>query len=228
MSTSTSETGQVLAPPIAARPSMSRPIAGIRATNVSVLMLGIITSVVLNRTLGPDGKGLYATLLTTSQLIVMLASLGLGKSVTFHLANRGHKQQSVFGVFLCINLMAVILCLAFAIGLSLFSPRVEVYRRTGFFALGTLCIFSLIHASGMGVLRGLKQFGSSNRQSILTSVIFFAAIAVMACSGRTSPMTAVACQSFSFLAGLFWIWPKLKAFGFQFQPRFEPGLAKKM
>src|SRR5438105_261465 len=113
----------LLHPPKAVRESMTRPIAGVLATNVTVLILGLGTSVLLNRTLGPEQKGLYATLLTTSQLIVMLASLGLGKSVTFHLANREQKRQSVFEVFVCMNIVAILLCLVAAIVLCVLCDR---------------------------------------------------------------------------------------------------------
>src|SRR5437867_9526179 len=131
--------------------SMSKPVVGTLATNILVFALGLGSSVILNRSLGPEGKGLYATLLTTSQLLIMLSGVGLSKAVTFYLANREEDRQSVFAVFLSLTAVAAILCLLAAFGTSLFAKGSALYQGAGLFALAALTVFSFAHASGLGV-----------------------------------------------------------------------------
>jgi len=227
MSCVTQPTVALLARP-AITGSLGKPVLRTLVSNLSVFALGLVSSILLNRGLGPEGKGLYATLLTTSQLIVMLASLGLGKSVTFYLSNREEKPQTVFGILLSLTFLTVGLALVAVFAIKVLSNRSGVYEGSALCGLAALSILSIVNASGVGVLRGLKQFGACNVQGIFTSAIFLAAVLVLVFAGSLSPMLAVFCKVFSFLTGLIWIWPKLKGLGFLFKPRFESALARKM
>jgi O-antigen/teichoic acid export membrane protein len=208
--------------------SIRKPVLRTLLTNVSVLFLGLGTSVILNRGLGPVGKGLYATLLTTSQLILMLASLGLGKSVTFYLSNEEEKPQSVFKVFLALSFGAAVLSLCIALIVGVFCKHGDIYKGACIYYLAILSLLSVLHSSGVGVLRGLKQFAACNGQSLITAAIFGFAAAILAAGGKLNPILAICCKAFSFLAGVALIWPKLKTLGFQFRPELESAIAGKM
>jgi len=204
------------------------PILRTMATDLSVLFLGLGASVILNRGLGPAGKGLYATWLTTSQLIVMLASLGLGKSVTFYLSSKEEEQRSVFKVFLAMSLGAAVLSLWIALAFGVFGKHGDIYKGPGLYFLAVLSMFSVLHSSGVGVLRGLKEFAASNAQSLITAAIFGVTAVILAMAGNLNPVLAVCCNALSLLAGVALIWPKLKTLGFQFRPELKPDLARKM
>lgn len=63
-----------------------RKIAGTILTRIFLIGMGLVTSVIVNRLLGPEGRGLYALALTVSAIGVQLANLGLHISNTYYVA----------------------------------------------------------------------------------------------------------------------------------------------
>jgi len=206
--------------------SLTKPIFGTLASNVCLLLLGLGASVILNRALGPEGKGLYATLVTTSQLSAMIASLGVGKSVVFYMANREENQQRVFNTFLFITGLTVLLAFLVSLAIAAFSAR--LYSGLDLLCLGGLSAFSLLHSSGLGVLRGIKDFKAGNLQNLLANAIFVTTVAALVCAGVALPSSVAACKIFSFGLGAMLIWQRLKGSGFQLTPSFSPALGKRI
>lgn len=64
-----------------------------------------VTSVIVARTLGVEGKGIYALVLMVGSLLVLFYSFGLGNSITYFTANRQYSPASLFAFSLSATLL---------------------------------------------------------------------------------------------------------------------------
>lgn len=67
----------------------------ILSSNVSLLFIGIFTSIINNRVLGPDGIGLYAILTNFTLLFVSMAELGIRQSTIFFAGKGTYKLNEI-------------------------------------------------------------------------------------------------------------------------------------
>src|SRR5215469_11623696 len=63
-----------------------RQVAGTYATQISALVLGLLVSIAVARSLGPAGRGEYAVAMAIGTLGVQFGNLGLHASNTFQVA----------------------------------------------------------------------------------------------------------------------------------------------
>ena len=59
-------------------------------TRIISLILGIVTSIIIARLLGPENKGIYTMAALLPQLIVTIADLGIGPATVYYVT--GHKS----------------------------------------------------------------------------------------------------------------------------------------
>src|SRR5436305_1379803 len=74
-------------------------------TNIVVLSLGILISVVLTRSLGPEQRGVYVLLVTTNALMATVMNLGMGAACTTFLARGQYRMGEVNTVSLILALV---------------------------------------------------------------------------------------------------------------------------
>lgn len=66
-------------------------------TGVLTLLIGIGTSVILARVLGPEGRGIYALAALLPSLIVTFGNLGIGPATVYYVARGEFRRQEVLG-----------------------------------------------------------------------------------------------------------------------------------
>jgi len=66
-------------------------------TGVLNLLIGIGTSVILARVLGPEGKGIYALATLLPSLIVTFGNLGIGAATVYYVARGEFRRQEILG-----------------------------------------------------------------------------------------------------------------------------------
>jgi O-antigen/teichoic acid export membrane protein len=67
------------------------------ASRVLVFGLSLVAGVILARTLGPQGRGLYALALVAPSALTLLANLGVSQALTYYLARRTFPVDSLIG-----------------------------------------------------------------------------------------------------------------------------------
>jgi O-antigen/teichoic acid export membrane protein len=80
-------------------------IAGTLVTRVCLLILGLITTIVVARILGPEGRGLYAVAIATCALGVQFGNFGLHASNTYYLSREQELLPELLGNSLIIGLV---------------------------------------------------------------------------------------------------------------------------
>lgn len=97
---------------------------GVFATRVWGAFVGIVVSVIIARTLGPHGKGIYSLLLLVPTLLVTFGNLGLNASNVYFYGKRGAKVEDLaansFWAALVLGLLAIG---GFALAYPFLAPR---------------------------------------------------------------------------------------------------------
>jgi len=75
------------------------------SASITNLALGVLLSVVIARSLGPEGKGIYTVVTLFSSLIVTLGSLGFPSGAAFYVAKRSYTRQEILGNSVLVSLL---------------------------------------------------------------------------------------------------------------------------
>lgn len=163
-----------------------RKVAETYATQITLIGIGLVTSITVARTLGPQGRGLYAVAMAMGVTGVQLTNLGLHASNTYYLAQNRSLLPKLVG-----NSLAVSFGLGSAIaavaGLVFhFDPRLAPVR-------GPLLAFGLAWIPvGLGfllmenLLLGLQEVRSFNKIELLNRIISLSLVGCVILAGRTS------------------------------------------
>ncbi len=91
-------------------------IAGVLGSHVLSMIAVLGLSVLLSRTLGPEGYGIYTSLFAIPMIVMGLAQLGLSRSAIFHLGKRlfseGKVIASIYVLLILTSLVGVIITAA--------------------------------------------------------------------------------------------------------------------
>jgi stage V sporulation protein B len=67
------------------------------ASRIVVFGLSLVAGVILARTLGPHGRGLYALALVAPSALTLVANLGISQALTYHLARKTYPVEQLIG-----------------------------------------------------------------------------------------------------------------------------------
>jgi O-antigen/teichoic acid export membrane protein len=207
--------------------SVLNSISGTIVSNVMGFFLGIISSVVLNRSLGPSGKGVYVVLTAVSGYVALLATLGIGKSATYFMANSGTDPKKAFRVLATLSYTSVFVTVVMIFAFKEFLAKnfVMTVLQEPMLPLLILTVSMLLYGNASGVLRGLKSFRELNIYNVLQNIFFLATLMLLAISPGLSASTAIYSRATSFLALIFILVVRLIKFGFDFVPAYDRKVA---
>ncbi len=128
-------------------------------SQVSILLLGLVQSVVLARYLHPQGRGEYAILLWIPQLLVILLPLGIQWSTLYYLREGGYPRGKVLqtAATIAFILGGAGLVLALGIGFSLADSFLTGFSAGALVAAAALVPVRVVDGFTRGALRGLKE-----------------------------------------------------------------------
>jgi O-antigen/teichoic acid export membrane protein len=67
------------------------------ASRLFVFGLSLVAGVILARTLGPYGRGIYALALVAPSALTLVANLGISQALTYHLARKTYRVEQLIG-----------------------------------------------------------------------------------------------------------------------------------
>jgi len=74
-------------------------------TRILTLILGLVSSVIIARFLGPEGKGVYALAVLLPSLIVTFANLGIGQAAVYYIGRGKYPPKEIFGNNIILSLV---------------------------------------------------------------------------------------------------------------------------
>jgi O-antigen/teichoic acid export membrane protein len=180
-----SGTTPVVDPPTvkpAPKPSSKRAFlddaGSVFGSNMTVLVFGMLTSIILNRGLGPELKGLYVGLLVYPSLLTSLAEMGVKKSTLFAIGQRRHETESVVGAVSCLYWLTTAIGVFGCLGIY------ALLNNPGFtnamIALALVSIpFGLLRSYANGIMLGREQIVQFSRTRWIPAVLGFLGIALL-------------------------------------------------
>ncbi len=75
-----------------AKRNLFRDIAGVMSSNVFAVINALLVSIILTRSLGPEGFGIYSAIIVIPMVVIALSQLGIRASAIYHI---GHDKENI-------------------------------------------------------------------------------------------------------------------------------------
>ncbi|MBF0187095.1 MAG: oligosaccharide flippase family protein [Magnetococcales bacterium] len=162
------------------------------STRVLVMAIGMVTSIIVTRILGPEGRGAFALAMATGAVGVQLGNLGLHTANIFYAAKDPAKTPSLLG-----NTLLVGLGMGAVMGVGVFGaltwwPDLAPMTPTLLMTVMIWIPFGLVHLLLQNLLLGVHAVSIYNRNERLFSGSIFFLVAVAAVMGRVAVEVVVA------------------------------------
>jgi len=179
--------------------------SGITMLRQAVAMgIAFVSSVLLARVLGPEGKGIYGVALLLPSTATTLVNLGIAPATVYYVARGDFSPRQVAGNAIRMSIMLSALAIALSLAVTAFAsdtlfPAVPVHLlRISLlyipFALGNLYLLSII--------QGLQDFGTYNLIAVTSQACTLAITILLVCVLNLGVAGALVGFSTGHLAGI--------------------------
>jgi len=164
------------------------------ATRIAAFGFSLITNIILARSLGPDGRGIYAVAVLVPAIVSLLAQLGIGPANVYFVSKRILDPDELVGHSLALALLLGTLCLGILLGYALLTGARSLFGIEATYIIVTALSlpFSLFTAFLQGLLQGVERFVHYNAvllvQYASPALCLFVALVIV----RAGAMGAVA------------------------------------
>jgi len=194
-----------------------RSSSGVFLINVLGILIGLLSSIVLARAMGPKNYGLYSFAIETMMFLVVPISSGLGTLLTREVAKYRYQSDYSYlkgiiawsGKF--VFFASLLLILIAIIGIFVFIN--DPVKRSIFFLVLPIIFLNSINQVRMGSLRGLKRVILSQLpETLIRPALTVTIIALLywgvkyPISAKTGIIVNLFSLSIVFILGLWWLW----------------------
>ena len=168
-------------------------------TGVTNLALGIGTSVILARVLGPEGRGIYALAMLLPSLIVTFGNLGIGPATVYYVARGEFRREEILGNNILLSAgIGGIGVLAGLVVVLFFRETVFPGVAPGYLLLALLLVPVQVFSSYVRqVLLGAQRIKEFNYVQIAQSAFFLGFVALALLGLRAGVTGAIVAGLFS-------------------------------
>lgn len=145
-------------------------------TQGSILFIGLLSSVVVVRVLGPEHYGLYAYISLILAVAMLFSNFRLGPSNAYYVARRQYDIGPLKHIALVSAVVTGSLAAVGALAVMVSSRRLDLMPREVLGMVVLVIPFTLGRDYLLGILRGLREFGKFN---IIRSADKFLRLAVI-------------------------------------------------
>lgn len=151
-------------------PSLLREVGGVFTSRIGMILAVFITGILLSRFLGPEGRGVLASLLVYPELVLTLVGGGVWQAAVYQLGQGEHREEAV--VAAVTGYMAGLSILGIAVCAAIFEV-LDNPAFTPWLVIGALAMipFKTISTFSGGVLLGMQDAPGYNRTRWLLPVV---------------------------------------------------------
>lgn len=150
--------------------------------NIFLLPLGIVTSVLIARSVGPAGKGSLDLIIATSALLGMVLSMSLPQGVTFVVAQGKVAANVIASQLIVVSLLQAMVALI-VLSLLQFTPYFEMFLPNwGLLVIAGVVLYvwvDLVTKFWSGILAGQQQIAVVNNAEFVGRVAQFLSIFIL-------------------------------------------------
>lgn len=168
-------------------------------TRVFQLILGLGTSIIIARILGPEGRGVYSLAILLPAFLVLFTQFGISFASVFYIGRKKYALKEIFGT----NIIFSVLISIFAILIGLiviffFGDRIFPAVRREYLLLAlTLIPFQLFLNFIVNILLGLQKIKQYNFINLIHTLIFLFLIVIFLLGLRFGVKAAIIAQVIS-------------------------------
>ena len=140
-------------------------------THYSISLIGIISSILIARMIGPEGRGIYAKIILIILLLNEFAGLGFYKTLTFYVSKYKNASLSFYYTFLKISLPFTIILAFLSFNLINIFISSDLEKFLLKISLIYLFFYIIFHSSSH-IIHGLNEFKVWNFFRILQTVVW--------------------------------------------------------
>ena len=185
-------------------------------TRILMIVIGLLTSVVVTRLLGPEGRGLFAVATTISAIGVQFGNLGLHASNTYYVARDRSALPALTGNTLFTSFLMG--GMGAAIAYAIFSAWPNISPIKGLLLVISLIWipFGLAYALLQNLLLGINKVRAYNKIDLVSKTLTLAAIIALAIQGTVSPESVLSVSLILLVATFAWclwhLWTEFREF----------------
>ena len=174
------------------------------STRILLIVFSLVTSIIIARSLGPEGRGLYALAMTIGIMGVQFTNMGLHSSNTFYVARDPNLLSPLMGNSLFISFALGGLC-AVLVGFIFHAfPEIAPVQGPILYMALAWTPFGLAYLLNQNLMLGIQETRSFNKLEIYNKVISIILIAVVILSGWVSPGALFATSFLALVICLIW------------------------
>lgn len=152
------------------RRSFVREVLSVMGSKLFIIATGFVTTIILSRLLGPDGKGILTSLLIFPTLFVSLAEMGIRQATIHHLGKQKYSENNIISVVLSLLLFSSFLGVIFCGVIYRFLNNQNFTILMILLALLFIPL-NLISSYSRGILLGKEKINLFNRISCVPVLI---------------------------------------------------------
>lgn len=178
------------------------------ATRIVLMAIGLVSSVIVPKILGPEGMGIYASALALSDLGVQFGNLGLYASNTYSISQDKKLLPSLLGNSL---LVSCVIGFVISIAILILERYTSIVPVHGFLLVLTFVwiAFGIAYMLFLHLLLGFQEVRSYNKIELLTKVINVALILLLLLFGFVAVETVYILNLMILMLSCYWVWRRL-------------------
>ena len=180
-------------------------------TRVATAIASIVITVIMARTLGPNGQGIYSVAVLFPSLLLIFTGFGLNSSAVYFLGKEKYPSPQIFGTSIIFN--SIISIFTALIGLiivaffgEVFFPGIEkIYLFLSLPLIPLILFFNL----GCQTILGLQKINKYNFISFFQNIIFLISVLVLLLTFHFGVTVTILSQILSYIIAVimkkYWI-----------------------
>jgi O-antigen/teichoic acid export membrane protein len=161
--------------------SFSKNTAITFITQILNLVLGITTSVIIARILGPEGKGIYTLAVLLPWFVIVISNLGIGPATVFYIGKGKYPLRKILGNNLILaNILSVIAVIITMIIIIFFRNVLLKEVHLSYLLLATVLIpFLLLYEYLRNIILGLQKIKKYNLAELFKGFFFLVLLVIV-------------------------------------------------
>jgi len=158
---------------------------------VAMLVVAFVTSILLARLLGPEGRGQYAVTLAIGYLGVQVCNLGLYTTNVYLVAGERQRLGALWGNSVAISVAMGVLAAVVLAGLNTLVPALRLLPGSLLWLAVLWVPVGLIFLLGQSLLLGIQEIRAYNAGEALSKVVLLAIVAGLFVAKQPAPVWSV-------------------------------------
>jgi O-antigen/teichoic acid export membrane protein len=189
-----------------------RKVAETFATRVLLIGIGLITSVIVARILGPDGRGLYATAAVVGSIGVQFGNLGLHGANTYYASIDRRSLPELVGNTLLVSFAFGGLCAALAWVIFLLFPTLAPLKGILLVLALTWVPFGLAYMLMQNLFLAVQEIRTYNKIELLSKILGLCLICIIIILGAVTVETIFSTGLIVLTIGGTWVLFRLRPY----------------